>query len=112
MILITYYRICVTAKIVLSKVKLIVLILAFLLLLFQVSVCYGVGKDATEAKSDAARNALSYLKVMAKKKMTSSASASEANGCAANPGKVAASSDKLKNQQQQPRAGILNGVKK
>ena len=71
--------------------------------------CYGVGKDAAEAKSDAARNALSYLKFMAKKKVMTSSNG-ETNGCSSNPGKVI-SSDKLKSQQQ-ARAGILNGVKK
>jgi uncharacterized protein YbbK (DUF523 family) len=38
-----------------------------------------VGKDATEAKSDAARNALNFLKAMAKR---SKAGGSDSNGLA------------------------------
>ena len=68
-----------------------------------VAVCYGVGKDVAEAKSEAARNALSYLKFMAKKKVMTSS-----NGCTSNQGKVY-SHDNLKSQPQ-PQAGVLDGV--
>jgi hypothetical protein len=59
---------------------------------FKVAVCYGIGKDLIAAKADAARNALSYLKVVAKRK------SSNVDNCGdSNPGKKA-SEQKVKEE--------------
>ncbi len=56
------------------------------------AVCYGIGKDLISAKADAARNALSYLKVVAKRK------SSNVDNCGdSNPGKKA-SEQKVKEE--------------
>ncbi len=74
---------------------------------FQVAVCYGVGQDQAEAKTDAARNALNYLKVMAKKSNSGSFNENSSSN-----GKAAKSNRVLDKPNTQVTAGIQNGVKK
>ncbi len=70
------------------------------------AVCYGVGQDQAQAKTDAARNALNYLKVMAKKSNSGSFNEnSSSNG-------KAAKSNNIDKPKTQVTAGIQNGVKK
>ncbi len=70
---------------------------------FQVAVCYGLGQDQAQAKTDAARNALNYLKVMAKRSSENSSSNSKA---------TSKSNNLDKPKTNQTTAGIQNGVKK